>query len=217
MLKLDLLVPVILILCLIALAYILSQVFSPAEQTAERGAQSEIVLDPERYQGGRTAEDTKDLGAATNLDDNDRPANVSNTPEDADELNDYYQDGSVGKVSEDNEDKYYDDREGPSTTTTVQTPTRPTTNTTTATETKPRDVRSGEYHVIAGSFRQKIYAQQRVRELKNDGFSDAYLGYTNRGAFAVAVAGSSSSAATANDLSAEVRQKGYDNFVKRGE
>lgn len=229
MLKLDLLVPAILIVCLIALAYILSKVFSPAEQNPTRGAQTEILLDPERYQGGRTA-DNDDIGEATNISEGgDRqPANVSNDPNGVNsDLDKYYQDGSVGEVTgnepkkenANDEDKYYneEDAPSPSTSTTVQRPARPATEDATTTTATKRDIRKGEYHVIAGSFRQEVFAQQRVKELKRDGFSSAYVGYTNRGAYAVAVAGSSSSLSSARDISSRVRQKGYDNFVKRGE
>lgn len=221
MLKLDLLVPVILIVCLIALAYILSKVFTSEVQDPNGGKQTEIVLDPDRYR-----EDDGSLGSATNYPDNesDQPAeNVSNSPSatsDAQNVDSYFQDGSEGNVSggesadPNEDDRYYDEDAGasaaPTTTTTVQTP--PSTPTTTT-----RDIRRGEYHVIAGSFRQKRWAQERIKDLKRSGFPDAYLGYTNRGTYAVAVAGSSTSESEARALASRLRTKGYDSFVKRGE
>lgn len=226
MFKLDTLVPVILIICLLALAYLLSQIFSPAEQEIRSRPTSEIVLDADRYR------DTEDLGAATNIDNNrtsdassTTSANNSNNTTTA-TLDDYYEDGSRGTVEGDNkatatstdsdDDKYYEEEDYSSTDTHTGTDTQTATETANTTTTR-QDIRRGEYHVIAGSFRQKIYAQQLVRELKRDGFSDAYVGYMNRGAYAVAVAGSSSSYSTAKQLGSRVKGEGYDVFVKKGE
>lgn len=225
MLKLDLLVPVILILCLIALAYILSKVFSPAEQRGDTGEQTEILLDPDRYREGG---DSEDLGAATNINDDNQKANVSNTPSattgDVDELDDYYQDESLGEVADNDDDKYYDENaaSSPATTTTVQRPVAATSgaedrSTSSSSTTQKRvAVKPGEYHVIAGSYRQEVLARQQVQRLKKAGFPDAYLGYTNRGAYAVAVAGSSAGESEARALSTKVKAKGFDTFVKKG-
>ena len=202
MLKLDLLVPIILILCLIALAYILSKVFSPAEQEVRNRPNTEIVLDESAYRDG------DDLGAATNSDDASTAANVSNTATDDDDLDEYYQDDSEGTVFGSEEDEatvYYDEEQD-------DTESSSSGNTSTT----ARAVARGQYMVITGSFRQKIYAQQLVRDLKRDGFADAYVGITNRGAYAVAVAGNSSSYSSAKSLESKVRSQGYyDTFVKQ--
>jgi len=46
---------------------------------------------------------------------------------------------------------------------------------------------TGKYMVLAGSFRYKANAESMVRELKKKGFSEAQVGYTNNGAYAVAM------------------------------
>lgn len=216
MLKLDILVPIILILCLLALAYILSKVFSPAEQEVQRRTNTEIVLDEDAYR------DDGDLGAPTNGTGNNSPSNVSNIPStDNDDLEEYYQDDSEGTVNDNdnatddsNDDEkekvYYDDDAG-----LPASNASSSSSSGTATTTR-RSVSSGQYMVITGSFRQKNYAQQLVRELKRDGFSDAYVGITNRGAYAVAVAGNSSSYSTAKKLEQRAESMGYnDTFVKQ--
>ena len=45
----------------------------------------------------------------------------------------------------------------------------------------------GKYMVLAGSFRYKANAETMVTKLKNLGFSEAEIGYTNNGAYAVAL------------------------------
>lgn len=46
---------------------------------------------------------------------------------------------------------------------------------------------AGRYMVLAGSFRYKANAETMVRKLKNLGFNEAEIGYTNNGAYAVAL------------------------------
>jgi cell division protein FtsN len=45
----------------------------------------------------------------------------------------------------------------------------------------------GKYMVLAGSFRYKANAESMVRKLKQLGFNEAQVGYTNNGAYAVAM------------------------------
>lgn len=218
MLKLDLLVPVILILCLIALAYILSKVFSSAEQEVQTRPNTEIVLDEDAYR------DDQDLGTATNNTDANTPNNVSNSDTDKDDLSEYYQDDSEGTImnGDDKDDGsivYYDEETGGADSDANAgsgSASASSTTTTTSPSTTRRAVSSGQYMVITGSFRQKIYAQLQVKELKKDGFSDAYVGITNRGAYAVAVAGNSSSYSAAKKMESQAETLGYyDTFVKR--
>ena len=47
--------------------------------------------------------------------------------------------------------------------------------------------KTGKYMVVAGSFRYKANAEEMVRNLKKLGYGHADVGYTNNGAYAVAV------------------------------
>lgn len=200
MFKSDLIVPVILIVCLLALAYILSRVFSTEEQAMQPRPNSEIVLDEDRYRDG------DELGTATNPDDNagsgndlnDYYADENDLDADASDADDYYNEPEPYEPEEDS-NTYYEEDSGTATATT---------------STQRTDIQRGYYHVIAGSFRQKIYAEARVRELKRDGFSDAYVGYTNRGAYAVAVAASFSGLSAARETKNRLAGLGYESFVK---
>lgn len=221
MLKLDILVPIILILCLIALAYILSEIFKGPD--APQPEPREIVLDPSRYTDETAGTDT------------DGSANVSNTPGALDggiastdgetaggasgssRLDDYYDDDDQGGTSTSDTDT--DD--GPGYDTTPAAPNLPRTDYqsdedsgTTSGGSQAAATTSGRYLVIAGSFRQKINAQSRVRNLRSNGFSEAEVGYTNRGAYAVALVEATTTYGAAQDLAARVSAKGYEVFIK---
>ncbi len=199
--KFDILVPVVLIACLIVLAYILTQVFSESSGPTRRVDQSEIVLDPSRY-----------------TDEAPPPANVSNTPIEADPAIDT--DANSSRL-----DDYYNDDEtdsaAPDQTTEVVTP--PSTDymsetekntSTTGTTSSTNSSRGGKYLVIAGSFRQEIYAKDRVKNLRASGFKSTEMGYTNRGAYAVALVEALDSYSRAEQLAQQVRAKGYEVFIK---
>lgn len=209
MLKLDILVPIVLILCLIALAYILSEVFKTSGETEPE--QTEIVLDPTRY---------TDEGSSST------PANISNTPA---AVTDNEVPTSAGTTTDNTtppvtttDDNFQEPAadENAGTPSFSDTPVRqPATTSNTISSASSGAASSaaiGErYMVIAGSFRQKIYAQQRVRELKKSGFNSARIGYTNRGAYAVALVDDFNRLSDAQILANRVKGKGYDAFIKQ--
>lgn len=205
--KFDILVPIILICCLIALAYILTQIFSEQEQLVQpRGDQSEIVLDPSRY----IDEDVPP------------PANISNTPgalptsegseRASSRLDDYY-----------NEEENYEKPEEEPATSQPAYETQPTATTDYVSESERLGNKqlghssstTGRYLVIAGSFRQEIYAKDRVRNLKASGFKQTEMGYTNRGTYAVALVDALDTYSQAERLAQQVRAKGYEVFIKQ--
>lgn len=217
MLKLDILIPAILIVCLIALAYILHEIFN--EPKVVRPDQTEIVLDPSRYTDNSTPT-------------NGSSANVSNTPDALDNGGSITDNTTTNNASMEtttaanDEDQFADGTEegddGYESPGYNSTPTTPTTDYVSESErnassnTSPVAVPSGsKYIVIAGSYRQEVNARQQMKRLRNAGFPDAEIGFTNRGAYAVAVAGKSDSEMNAREIAAKVRAKGYDAFVKQ--
>lgn len=74
---------------------------------------------------------------------------------------------------------------------------------------------SGNYLVLAGSFKQKANAEAQVKRLKKMGFDEAQVTSFNGGSLAVALVGRFDSSAAANKLAKQVEAKGIDAFVKR--
>lgn len=199
--KFDILVPIILIACLIALAYILTQIFSEQGTAVQpRVDQSEIVLDPSRYVDGDVP-----------------PANISNTPEALDTL------AEAESAASNRLDDYYNEQDDagqePAESPSYETQAAATTDYVSESDLKAGSDKSassqGRYLIIAGSFRQEIYAKDRVRNLKASGFKNTEMGYTNRGAFAVALVDALDSYSQAEKLAQQVKAKGYDVFIKQ--
>lgn len=201
--KFDILVPIILIACLIALAYILTQIFSEQDKNTSRAEQAEIVLDPSRY--------TEEAPSA---------ANISNTPEALSDkesepatsgrLDDYYEEDQPEENA--SSQPSYDSDPVPITDY-VSEDERQAASSSSNNETT--SVSRGKYLVIAGSFRQEIYAKDRIKNLKASGFRDTEMGYTNRGTYAVALVGASDSYSQAKKLAQQVQAKGYEVFIKQ--
>lgn len=76
-------------------------------------------------------------------------------------------------------------------------------------------VSNGRYLIIAGSFRQKINAEQRVKALRAAGFKDTRLEKFNRGTYAVALAGQTDRFSSAEKLAAEIIGAGFEAKVMR--
>lgn len=210
MLKLDILVPAILIVCLIALAYILHEIFNEPKTVVPD--QTEIVLDPSRY-----TDDT----APTN----GSGANVSNTPGALDNSGSSTNEASTGNNTDtgtsnefaDGTEDEEGDYESPGYS---STPKAPTTDYVSEDERKAANDNTTapyryKYLVIAGSYRQEMNARLQMKRLRTAGFNDAEVGFTNRGAYAVAVAGKSDSEMDAREIAAKVRAKGHAAFVKQ--
>lgn len=77
--------------------------------------------------------------------------------------------------------------------------------------TTPRETRpggtEGKYMVLAGSFRYKSNAEQMVRKLRKLGYEEAEIGYTNRGAYAVALVRRYDDLSAARSLVEELKNK----------
>ncbi|HMQ85993.1 MAG TPA: SPOR domain-containing protein [Flavilitoribacter sp.] len=85
---------------------------------------------------------------------------------------------------------------------------------------KPRDYNSsssGNFLVIAGSFRQKANAEAQVKRLKKSGYDQSGVETFNNGALAVAMVDRFNSYAEAEKLVAELKKKGIDAFIKKKE
>ncbi len=74
---------------------------------------------------------------------------------------------------------------------------------------------NGRYLVIAGSFRQKANAEQRVKDLRGAGFNDTRLEKFNRGTFAVALAGQTNRFSAAEKLASQIVGAGFEAKVMR--
>ncbi|NJO86723.1 MAG: SPOR domain-containing protein, partial [Lewinella sp.] len=186
---------------LIALAYILTEIFRQPGQTGTSPA--EITLDPSRYQ------DPAAPGAETAS----TGANISNTPAALDSsdsaLDDYYTTPSPVSPSYGGQGTAPAPPSGASSES-VASALPPSSSL----PAEPSSASSGRYLVIAGSFRQLAGAEAMVRSLKKGGFAEASVGKTNRGAFAVALVGSSESYEVAQSLAAELKQKGFEALIK---
>lgn len=73
----------------------------------------------------------------------------------------------------------------------------------------------GRYLVIAGSFRQKANAEQRVKDLRGAGFNDTRLEKFNRGTYAVALAGQTDRFSAAERLAGQIVGAGFEAKVMR--
>lgn len=93
------------------------------------------------------------------------------------------------------------------------TPTR-----TTETNTEPRPVaaseRSGDYLVLAGSYKVRENADTEVQRLQKLGYENAEVSPFNRGAYAVVLVDRFTSANDAQALVKELKGKGVDSYVQ---
>ena len=83
--------------------------------------------------------------------------------------------------------------------------------------TSTQSIASGNYLVVAGTYRQKINAENQVRKLKRAGFDESRVASFNRGAYAVALVGSHDSRSDAIAQVDQLKDKGFSAFVKTKE
>lgn len=107
------------------------------------------------------------------------------------------EDGQSGRYEDAQEDTYAPAAERPA-----------------ATEDYP-SVRSGEYMLLAGTFKYKANAEAMVQQLKKMGYSNASVELFNRGAYAVALVDRYSSLSEARTARGELSGKGVEAFVKQ--
>ncbi len=193
----SILIPIILIACLLALAYLITQAFQDGRVATAGGGNDRIVLNPADYSDEPAP---ADIGAGTNTDGN---------------LDDYFQEAEDDDLVDATDKEAYDEEDDPGYTSTPVAPAAPATLPATPASTPATGSSSGRYLVIAGSFRQLINARERVENLKKSGFPDSRLEKFNRGTFAVALAGQSDSYQTASGMADKIRAAGFEARVMR--
>ncbi len=166
--KSSVLVPVILVVCLLALALLISRAFSAARdgQDSLQGS-TKITSAPERIEA--------DSAAFYDAQGTDK------TPSSLEP-------GELEVVSEDQ-----------------------STHPASSHQLNP----TGEYFVIAGTFRQVANAQNRVEALRQAGFSDTEMSKFDRGTYAVALVSRSAAYEPAITTAGRVRAAGFEAKVYR--
>ena len=198
----SILIPIILIACLLALAYLITRAFQDGDVNADGGG-DRITLNPADYADEPAPADP---GASTATDD----ARLDDyfTDADAEEatVNDFVGDDDAAPAPADG--RVMPDRSRLS-----NEDSRPAPSATAAPPS--RTTATGRYLVIAGSFRQLANARERVSNLRAAGFGASAVEKFNRGAFAVALAGHSDSYGEAEKLAQRIRNAGFEARVMR--
>ncbi|WP_116106281.1 SPOR domain-containing protein [Lewinella sp. IMCC34191] len=166
--KTSILIPLILVVCLIALALLVSQAIAASEQSQTGIEDKAISSEHPRL----TPDDS------LNIRDSQRMADGSSTTQ-----NQRFQDLVPATSADDGV-------------------TSNSSNT-------------GNFFVIAGTFRQQINARTRVRNLKSAGFDRTALEIFDRGKYAVALVDHTESYGEAAELAQRVRSAGFEVEVYR--
>ena len=194
--RLDILTVVIVAICLAALGYQLFKTFNMigggADDAPERTERADDATATDGY-GADTTYDPYATDDTTGTEDFGTDADAVTPPTVAD------QEGYSGSATTDN-DFESDYEEAPE-----RISTQPETSTGTATAPN-----TGQYMVIAGTFRQKINAEQMVSRLKGMGYSETRMELFNRGRYAVALVNRFSSLTSARQLERELESKGIE-------
>ena len=72
-----------------------------------------------------------------------------------------------------------------------------------------QSIATGDYLVVAGTYRQKVNAENQVRKLKRAGFDESRVASFNRGAYAVALVGSYDSRSDARAQVDKLKDKAF--------
>jgi cell division protein FtsN len=204
------LIPIILIGCLLSLGFLFWKALQTVEQDNLRGNNS-IVLNEADYADEPTP---TDIGATTDYDAAAQPktptkpvttttTNALDEMTDAEkraaELEELQEAARKAREAEARAAEEDDDDE--------------TDTTTPNTVGEPNG--TGRYLVIAGSFRQRAGAEQRVARLKKAGFSNSSVEKFNRGTYAVALAGQSDRFSEAKKMADKIVKAGFEAQVMR--
>lgn len=203
----SILLPIILIGCIAAVLYLFYAALQATDDQPGNTAPP-IVLDPTDY-AAETA--PADLGASTNLDPYFQPVSPEDAAADSIAAANFAAEGDAFDAEN---SPSYENRPASEVQTDNNTPPvrpDPAPNYTPT----PAPASEGRYLVIAGSFRQVVNADERVRALRKAGFADTRLEKFNRSTYAVALAGQSDSYSEANRLAQSVRAKGFEAEVMR--
>ncbi len=188
--KMDFATTLIVGICLALLAFLIYKAVKLYNGPAEPIA----IEEPDGYYNNEyqdaadTYTDADSLAAAGTLDDNLSYDDV--TPSD----NGSYEDSEMDNDA-------------------VKEETRPAPSTTTSSTSDSKG--EGDYLVIAGSYQQKINAQNQVARLRKLGYSDAGVEIFNHGALAVALVDRFYSYSDALALHRELKGKGIEVFIKK--
>ncbi len=74
---------------------------------------------------------------------------------------------------------------------------------------------SGDYLVIAGTYKQMINAENQVKRLRKRGYSDARIALFNKGAYAVVLVNAFDSFSKADELSTQLNDDGFEAIVQK--
>ncbi len=203
----SIVIPIILIVCLSVLGFLFIKALQTVGEDRPSGNNT-IVLNQADYADEPTPED---VGAGTdyeaiapppiNAEDNEAPDNalteMTEAEKQAAEREELAEAARLAREEEARRAANETDDNG--------------TNNNSATE----PAGTGRYLVIAGSFRQRIGAEERVAKLRKAGFKDTTLERFNRGTYAVALAGQSDRYSEATKLATKIREAGFEAEVMR--
>lgn len=214
--RLDYVTISIVVICLIALGFLVYKTIGL--MTADTSKKQPLTEQTVEEDTGTDTYDQVDSLATDDLDDDDVTGILDDPNDDIsqDDLaqdgadlesttssdytaDDEYESNSGGNTSEDeaSSDTYTDD-----------TPVEPT---------RPASYDEGQYMVLAGSYRQQVNAENQVKKLKSNGFENARVAKFNNSTYAVALVDRFANVSDARMLVSELRNRGFEAFVKKQE
>ena len=205
--RLDLLTIAIVIVCLAALGYLVYKIVN-LMNPPEEGPTTSIS---DTYTDPADSEDTYNYdaevdSAGTNYDESDL---------DDDELDNYNSEDNYDASSSRLDESELDNESTGLAETGTQTTTAPATTTTTSTSTSTRSNSSGgRYMVIAGTYKQKVNAENQVNKLKRLGYSNAQVELFDRGSYAIVLVDRHASESAAQQMVGKLRGEGIDSYIK---
>ncbi|MEL6391539.1 MAG: SPOR domain-containing protein [Bacteroidota bacterium] len=215
--RLDSLLPVILIACLIALAYFLTKAVQ-ASQNSDKPEPAPIQLDQSDYgqaNNGASANtdtslDGEESGSAdTDEGDQQDYFQAGESDDESPTTNDYrVSTGSSYTPTDDETDNASGDRSASSGSSYSQSSSGSGGGT--ASRAAPR---AGDYLVVAGSYRERVNADAQMRRLHRAGFPDASVEIFDRGTYALVVVDQYSAYSQAKSRRDQLRAVGFDAYI----
>ncbi|MEM6397714.1 MAG: SPOR domain-containing protein [Bacteroidota bacterium] len=222
--RLDSLLPVILIACLLALAYFLTKAVQASKENNDP-APAPIQLDQDDY--GKSGNNGASANTDTSLDGNESSSastsRTSNTDgDDSDQA--YYDAGRSDEDTAPSSDDYRtsigssytptDDRDNQTTTSSSSASSGTRSG---STSSQASSSSSGDYLVVSGSYRQRVNADNQMRRLHGEGFPDAKVELFDKGTYALVVVNSFRGYNDAVSLRDQLRAKGYAAYIHRAD
>lgn len=203
--RLDLLTIAIVIVCLAALGYLVYKIvnlMNPPEESPTTSI-TDTYSDPANSEDTYTYDEEAD-SASTNYDDSDL---------DDDELDNYNSEDNYDASGSRIDESEMDNESTGIAETGTHTTTAPATTTTTSTSSRSSNS-SGRYMVIAGTYKQKINAENQVNKLKRLGYSNAQIELFDRGSYAIVLVDRHDSESAAQTMVGQLRKEGIDSYIK---